>query len=86
LQPFIGYNFKHGCVKSRRQRGMRTRCPFPSLNGTAVDSNLRGGRTPRTQIVVIGTANSIDPVMLGHQFNMLHGSLGPIETGRFELK
>ncbi|MGA2254178.1 MAG: GTP-binding protein [Thermoguttaceae bacterium] len=41
--------------------------------GRRVDISLHdewGGRTPRTQIVVIGAANSIDPVMLGRQFNM----------------
>jgi len=41
--------------------------------GRRVDISLQdewGGRTPRTQIVVIGAANSFDPVMLGHQFNM----------------
>jgi G3E family GTPase len=41
--------------------------------GRRVDISLQdqwGGRTPRTQIVVIGAANGIDPVMLGHQFNM----------------
>ena len=42
--------------------------------GRRVDISLQdewGGRTPRTRIVVIGAANSIDPVMLGHQFNMV---------------
>jgi G3E family GTPase len=42
--------------------------------GRRVDISLQdewGGRTPRTQIVVIGAANGIDPVMLGHQFNMV---------------
>jgi hypothetical protein len=41
--------------------------------GRCVDISLQeewGGRTPRTQIVVIGAANGIDPVMLGQQFNM----------------
>ena len=41
--------------------------------GRRVDISLQdewGGRTPRTQIVVIGAANGIDPVMLSHQFNM----------------
>src|SRR5271169_1622014 len=41
--------------------------------GRRVDISLQdewGGRTPRTQIVVIGAANGIDPVMLGHQFNL----------------
>jgi G3E family GTPase len=41
--------------------------------GRRVDISLQdewGGRTPRTQIVVIGAANGIDPVMLGQQFNM----------------
>src|SRR5271165_3931946 len=41
--------------------------------GRRVDISIQeqwGGRTPRTQIVVIGAANGIDPVMLGHQFNM----------------
>jgi G3E family GTPase len=41
--------------------------------GRRVDISLQdewGRRIPRTQIVVIGAANSIDPVMLGHQFNM----------------
>jgi len=57
--------------------------------GRRVDISLQdewGGRTPRTQIVVIGAANGIDPVMLGHQFNMLHDSLRPIETGTFGVK
>jgi G3E family GTPase len=30
-----------------------------------------GERRPRTRIVVIGAANSIDPVTLGHQFNLM---------------
>jgi G3E family GTPase len=41
--------------------------------GRRVDISLQGewaGRRPRTQIVVIGAANGIDPVMLGHQFNL----------------
>ncbi len=41
--------------------------------GRRVDISLQdewGGRTPRTQIVVIGAANGIDPVMLGRQFDM----------------
>jgi G3E family GTPase len=41
--------------------------------GRRVDISLQdewGGRTPRTQIVVIGAANGIDPAMLGHQFGM----------------
>ena len=41
--------------------------------GRRVDISLQdewSGRTPRTQIVVIGAANGIDPVMLGHQLNM----------------
>ena len=41
--------------------------------GRRVDISLEdewGGRTPHTQIVVIGAINSLDPVMLGHQFNM----------------
>jgi G3E family GTPase len=41
--------------------------------GRRVDISLQdewGERTPRTRIVVIGAANGIDPVMLGHQFNM----------------
>jgi len=54
--------------------------------GRRVDISLQdqwGGRTPRTQIVVIGAANGIDPVMLGHQFNMkvvpsLHWCLKPL--------
>jgi G3E family GTPase len=47
--------------------------------GRRVDISLQdewGGRTPRTQIVVIGAANGIDPVMLGHQFNMAGSSSG----------
>jgi G3E family GTPase len=43
--------------------------------GRRVDISLQvewGGRTPRTQIVVIGAANGIDPVMLGHHLNMTH--------------
>jgi G3E family GTPase len=42
--------------------------------GRRVDISLQdewGGRTPRTQIVVIGAANGLDPVMLGHQFNLM---------------
>jgi len=44
--------------------------------GRRVDISIQeewGRRTPRTQIVVIGAANGIDPVMLGHQFNMTAG-------------
>ena len=40
--------------------------------GRRMDISLQdewGGRTPRTQIVVIGAAAGIDPVMLGRQFN-----------------
>jgi len=42
--------------------------------GRRVDISLQdewGGRAPRTQIVVIGAADGIDPVMLAHQFNMM---------------
>ena len=42
--------------------------------GRRVDISLQdkwGGRTPRTQIVVIGAANGLDTVMLGHQFNLM---------------
>jgi G3E family GTPase len=42
--------------------------------GRRVDISLQdewGERTPRTQIVVIGAANRIDPVMLDQQFNLL---------------
>ena len=42
--------------------------------GRRVDISLQdewGGRTPRTQIVVIGAANGLDPVMLGHEFNRM---------------
>jgi G3E family GTPase len=41
--------------------------------GRRVDISLQeewGERAPRTQIVVIGAPNGIDPTMLGHQFNM----------------
>jgi len=41
--------------------------------GRRVDISMEdewGSRTPCTQIVVIGAANSIDPVALGRQFNM----------------
>jgi hypothetical protein len=41
--------------------------------GRRVDISLqdeRGFRAPRTQMVVIGAASGIDPVMLGHQFSM----------------
>ncbi len=41
--------------------------------GRRVDISLQdewGGRPARTQIVVIGAADGIDPVMLGQQFNM----------------
>jgi G3E family GTPase len=41
--------------------------------GRRVDISLQdewGARPPRTQVVVIGAANGIDPVMLSHQFNM----------------
>ena len=41
--------------------------------GRRVDISLQdewGGRTPRTQIVIIGAANGVDPGMLGQQFNM----------------
>jgi G3E family GTPase len=41
--------------------------------GRRVDISLQdewGGRTPRTQIVVIGAPNGIDAAMLGRQFNM----------------
>ena len=47
--------------------------------GRRVDISLQeewGERAPRTQIVVIGAANGIDPVMLGHQFNMLTKACG----------
>src|SRR5208283_5411795 len=42
--------------------------------GRRVDISLQdewGGRTPRTQIVVIGAANGLDSVMLGQQFNLM---------------
>jgi G3E family GTPase len=42
--------------------------------GRRVDISLQdewGGRTPRTQIVVIGAANGIDPVALGRQFDLV---------------
>jgi len=42
--------------------------------GRRVDISLQdewGERTPRTQIVVIGARNGIDPLTLGHQFNMM---------------
>ena len=42
--------------------------------GRRVDISLQdkwGERTPRTQIVVIGAPNGIDPVMLGQQFNLM---------------
>ena len=41
--------------------------------GRRVDISFQdewGARPPRTQVVVIGAANGVDPVMLGHQFNM----------------
>ena len=41
--------------------------------GRRVDISLQGewgARTPRTQIVIIGAPNSIDPVMLGQHFKM----------------
>jgi G3E family GTPase len=47
--------------------------------GRRVDISLQGdwgGRTPRTQIVVIGAASGIDPVMLGHQFDMVTCTTG----------
>jgi G3E family GTPase len=47
--------------------------------GRRVDISLQdewGERTPRTQIVVIGAANGIDPVMLGHHFNMVTCTTG----------
>ena len=43
--------------------------------GRRVDVSVQdewGERTPRTQIVVIGAANAIDPVILGRQFKMLN--------------
>jgi G3E family GTPase len=49
--------------------------------GRRVDISLQdewGERTPRTQIVVIGAPNGIDPVMLGQQFNLM---VPKIETG-----
>ena len=42
--------------------------------GRRVDISLQdewGERTPHTQIVVIGAPNGIDPLTLGHQFNMM---------------
>lgn len=45
----------------------------PQVVGRRVDISLQdewGGRTPRKQVVIIGTANRIDPATLGDQFDM----------------
>jgi hypothetical protein len=42
--------------------------PFPSSNGTAVESNLRGGRTSRTQIVAIDAPGTIDASLFEKTF------------------
>ncbi len=50
--------------------------------GRRVDISLQGEwgeRAPRTQIVVIGAPDGIDPTMLGHQFNM---TVAPNQEGR----
>jgi G3E family GTPase len=47
--------------------------------GRRVDISLQdewGERPPRTQIVVIGAPNGIDPAMLGQQFNLMFPKTG----------
>jgi G3E family GTPase len=56
------------CTDAPKQRAVL------QVVGWRVDISLQdewGERTPRTQIVVIGAANSLDTAMLNKQFNLL---------------